>query len=78
MSCAGGGAVLFGRADRLDLHFELPRQLDHGDHGIGGVDVARLEHARADLHGGIGRRVAAVLHAEQAVVAALDVRIGAD
>src|SRR5882672_10890060 len=50
---AGGRGVFLGRADRLDLHLELPRELDHVDHGLGGVDVARLEHARTDLHGGV-------------------------
>src|SRR5687768_1638139 len=66
----GRGAVLFRVTDGLDLHFELARELDHVDHGFGSVDVAGLERARGDLHGSVRRCIAAVFHAEQAVVAA--------
>ena len=47
MSCAAAAPFSSAAADRLDLHLEVPRELDHVDHRLGGVDVARLERARA-------------------------------
>src|SRR5690606_26086418 len=38
------------RANDVDLHFVAPRQLDHGDEGLGDVDVAVLERAGREPH----------------------------
>src|SRR6185437_15459696 len=52
----GGLRVLVRALHRLDLQFEIARQIDHVHHRAREIDVARFEHAGGELHGRIGRR----------------------
>src|SRR6185312_10989310 len=73
----GGLSVVVGALHRLHLQVEVAGQVDHVDHRAREIDVARLEHSRSELHGGIcrGRGRAAGRELEQPAARA-DERVG--